>query len=133
VAENFRKVVDFVQRGGLPERPAVVSSVINGLVATGQLSGNWGLPAAAANIVQKSTETAANVVKQAKFEEALADKAANRPVVQTVRQHRDGDTHLYVDAVDEGSVARLLHRNSDVIGKIVRDKVKGGGVPRTSR
>nr|WP_269766621.1 tape measure protein [Methylovulum psychrotolerans] len=136
VADNFRKVVSFVQERGLPDKSSQLSSVVSGLVDSGQLHGNWALPASVTGIAHQAAESAGQIVKNG---QSAGQKATNLTATQaapepsSVTHNHEGDIHLYIDAVDDASVAKLLHRNSDTIAKVVREKVKGAKVPRTAK
>jgi len=128
VADNFRSVVEFVQNKGL--KPVDVSAVVGDLVASGQLRGNWTLPAGVSGVARQSGEQAATMAQAARRnnDAATAGKLAAMQSVShnTYQTTREGDTHLHVSAVDGASVKKLFENNGDTIARIVRDKTKAG-------
>jgi hypothetical protein len=141
MAADFRQVVGIVKAhvkagvtGDEPVLPtSPISAAIQQLTASGQLSGNWGIPASVLNGVQKSTQAAVTIALQARATEAQTHSNSQQAAVtQHISHIKEGDTINHIQATDVHSFNRMLEKSGDTLGKIGRQQAQRNRVPRSA-
>ncbi len=133
VAENFRSVVDIVKSHvGIgkaePSLSAPVAVSIKQLIDSGQLHGNWTLPASVMDIAQKSQATAVNAVKNGRLAEAQRNSSGASHTTNNVTHESPVVFRpVYNNSfIDTNGAKQFFNEHSHIMVKKIQEKVRKG-------
>ncbi|MDD5271080.1 MAG: phage tail tape measure protein [Methylovulum sp.] len=133
VAENFRSVVDIVKSHvgiGKAESSlsAPVAVSIKQLIDSGQLHGNWTLPASVMNIAQKSQATAVDAVKNGRL--AVAQRNASNASHTTHNVTHESPIvfqPVYNNSfIDTNGAKKFFNEHAHIMVNKIQEKVRKG-------